>query len=118
MTQQTPFLTLNTDCERAIQIVNHRLSKLGYHVVRSFDLQVARASYPGCTCPNHGTDKCDCQMVVLLVYSNESAPISLTAHSHEGKTYFSISESSQPCEAEFENSVLQALTLNHTLLAP
>lgn len=34
----------------------------------SFDLPSVLTTPTGCICPHHGTDPCDCQMVVMLVY--------------------------------------------------
>src|SRR5512133_1645983 len=68
------------------------MRQAGLQVIRTFDLHETRVSDANCTCPNHGTEKCDCQMVVLLVYGKENQPASLVAHGHNGQTWFSLVE--------------------------
>jgi hypothetical protein len=62
----------------------------GLQVVPSFDLQVAISPHSHCSCPHHGTDLCDCQMIVLLVYSQDDHPVSLVAHGKDGKTHIGL----------------------------
>lgn len=44
-----------------------------------------------CTCPHHAGN-CDCDLVVLLVYGTEQPPATIVAHSHNGKTWFSLAD--------------------------
>ncbi|GAB4495973.1 MAG: hypothetical protein Fur0016_33310 [Anaerolineales bacterium] len=60
--------------------------------VQTFDLQSARHASGDCPCPHHGTAKCDCQMVVLLVYGKTGEPITLILHGNDGQTWLSIAE--------------------------
>ncbi|MDO9301235.1 MAG: hypothetical protein Q7T89_07620, partial [Anaerolineales bacterium] len=62
---------------------------------QTFDLHAARAGSHDCPCPNHGTNKCDCQMVVLLVYGNASEPVTLILHGNDGRTGISIADNPQ-----------------------
>lgn len=55
-----------------------------FRVVQSFDLASARANHVDCSCPHHGTDLCDCQMIVLLVYGSAGRPVTLTIHGRDG----------------------------------
>lgn len=73
------------DCngETAAQAATEALTRRGFRVVRSFDLRSAIAVHADCECPHHGTAKCTCQFVVLLVYGESSAPIVITAHSRD-----------------------------------
>ncbi|HEX7974787.1 MAG TPA: hypothetical protein VF498_10290 [Anaerolineales bacterium] len=87
---EKPFLVLNMGGDEAIAGVYHLLSHAGLQVVQTFDFQAARLSHPQCTCPHHGTEKCDCQMVILLIYGNGHDPVSLMAHSHDGQTLFAV----------------------------
>ena len=90
MYQSYEFINLQTESQAAIDASIWRLERAGLQVMRSFDLQVARAAHVGCTCPHHGTDQCDCQMVVLLVYGQESPPVTLVAHGHDGQTHIAL----------------------------
>jgi hypothetical protein len=77
--------------ETTAQVVMAALQRRGLRVVRSFDLRSALATRSHCQaapcdcgCADWGTDHCDCQYVVLLVYGNAGLPIALTVHSRAG----------------------------------
>jgi hypothetical protein len=86
MYQTTPLIVLSGDSQPAITLTMETLASAGLLVVRSFDLQVARATHTHCTCPHHGTDRCNCQLVVLLVYEKDKQPVTLVAHGYDGET--------------------------------
>ncbi len=112
MNQTTYLLTLKLDNDQAVEQVTRRLFDDGLQVVRSFDLQTARSTHTNCTCPNHGTEECDCQMVVLLVYDEQGEPLTLVAHSQDGHTSFEIVDTAQQRpQGMIKAAVLQALTL-------
>jgi len=68
--------------------------------MQTFDLHTARHALDDCPCPNHGTEECDCQMVVLLVYGKTSdvstpldtSPVTLILHGNDGQTWVSIAD--------------------------
>jgi hypothetical protein len=95
MSGNTAFLKLDIPCNEAVDWVSHRLSQAGLEVLRTFDLQVARPVMKDCPCPHHGTDQCDCQMVVLLVYPASKQPVSMIAHGYNGQTWFSVVDTPQ-----------------------
>ena len=112
MNQSTYLLTLNLDTEQAVEQVTRRLTADGLQVMRSFDLQTARSTHTNCTCPNHGTAECDCQMVVLLVYDKRGKPLTLMAHSQDGQTQFELVDSPQQRpQRMIKAAVLQVLAL-------
>ena len=90
MYQTTEFITLQLESQAAIEASIRRLEQSGLKVVRSLDLKVARAAHVGCTCPHHGTEQCDCQMVVLLVYGQDGPPVTLVVHGHDGQTHIAL----------------------------
>jgi len=111
MSDSYPFLILEKPWNEAIAWVVSQVSGVGLHVMRTFDLQAARLDSGDCPCPHHGTDQCDCQMVVLLFYGEEYQPISLVAHSHDGKTWFSLVDTPQQrADPRLEKAIRQALT--------
>jgi hypothetical protein len=59
-------------------------------VIRSFELQLARANQELCSCRYHGTELCDCQMIVLLIYGVQDIPVTLVCHGHDGWTHLSL----------------------------
>ena len=88
------------DCngETAARAATEALIRHGFRVVRSFDLRSALAplaAHVDCECPHHGTAKCTCQFVVLLVYGDPSAgsggaPVVITAHSRDAQAQVQI----------------------------
>jgi len=114
MSYSYPFLTLEQPCNEAIAWVVSQVSGVGLQVVRTFDLQVARHDPADCPCPHHGTDRCDCQMVVLLVYGDDFQPISLIAHSHDGRTWFSLVDTPQQrADPRLERAIRLALPVEN-----
>ena len=63
---------------------------------------MARLGLHNCCCPNHGTDACDCQMIVLLVYGEVAEPATLILHGNNGQTWISIAE----CVAQHSDAKL------------
>lgn len=112
MNRSTYLLTLKLDSDQAVEQISQRLINDGLQVVRSFDLQTAMSTHTDCTCPNHGTEKCGCQMVVLLIYGKQGEPLTLVAHSQDGRTYFELVDTPQQRpERILKSAVLQALAL-------
>ena len=91
MSALIPFLTLDQTCEQVQARVSQQLTNLGFRVVQTFDLQVARLAHTDCPCPHHGTDHCNCQMIVLLVYRKQHEdPATLVIHGQDSKTWLSL----------------------------
>lgn len=86
---QCESLLYACDGETAAQAVTETLTRRGFRVVRSFDLRSALAAHVGCECPQHGTAKCTCQFVVLLVYG-ASDTLVVTVHSREARAQVQI----------------------------
>jgi hypothetical protein len=104
------FLSVQQPSDKALQWAKVRLSHTGLRSVQIFDLHAARAGLHDCSCPNHGTDECDCQMVVLLVYGNTDGPSTLILHGSDGKTWFSIvDDTSQGTNAATADSIQNSL---------
>ena len=93
MNYLSPFLVLDKTCDEAVAEVMQQLVSTNLQVLRTFNFQVSQTAFQQCSCPNHGTEQCDCQMVVLLVYCDKLPPISLVAHGHDGKTWFTLVDS-------------------------
>jgi hypothetical protein len=90
MSQITNLAQLTVSHDSATSWITQRLVLLGLTVRTSFDLQIAKSAHASCTCPHHGMDQCDCQIVVLLVYDDEGDPASLILHSQDGKTQLAL----------------------------
>lgn len=89
---ESPFLMVELPCDTALQMIKRKLSQAGLRALQTFDLHAARMGMHECACPNHGTEDCDCQMVVLLVYGNAAQPVTLILHGNDGQTWLSIAD--------------------------
>jgi hypothetical protein len=109
----SPFLTLSWTCEQTLPWVTQQLHQAGMRSVQTFDLHTARAASHDCECPHHGTDQCDCQMVVLLVYGKVEEPVTLILHGNDGTTSLSIVAPIKP-NHELDEQIRQALGITET----
>lgn len=92
MTTLSPFLSINSSCDQALQMTKSLLSQAGLSAVQTFNLNTARLGAHNCSCPNHGTEACDCQMIVLLVYGEAAEPATLILHGNDGQTWVSVTD--------------------------
>jgi hypothetical protein len=88
---------LPATCEQTVTALTATLARHGYRVERSFDLRSALDHQPDCPCPHHGTERCTCQYVVLLIYETTTLvpPALATAHECDGVTRLRV-EAGQP----------------------
>ena len=108
-----PFLIVEQNCDTALQWANQQLAGAGLRTVRTFDLQDARTGSHDCSCPHHGTDECDCQMVVLLVYGNDKEPETLILHGSDGKTWLSLGHTMRPVSSLADRIKMVLGTIDH-----
>jgi hypothetical protein len=111
MSALLPFLALDQDCEQAQAWVSEELTTAGFRIVQTFNLHIARLAHPDCPCPHHGTEKCNCQMVVLLVYGKPEDPATLVIHGQDGQSWLSLAtpvetRSRQHLEASVRNALI------------
>jgi hypothetical protein len=92
MSALIPFLALDQTCAQVQEWVSQQLTSDGFRVVETFDLQVARLAHPDCPCPHHGTEDCDCQMIVLLIYQKQEDPVTLVIHGQDHNTWLSLAD--------------------------
>ncbi len=110
MSALSPFLKLNCTCDEASQRSSRILTQNGLRVMQTFDLHDARHEMEDCPCPYHGTSKCDCQMIVLLVYSEAAEPTTLILHGNDGQTWLSFVDTpSQHVDLITRSTIKQAL---------
>jgi hypothetical protein len=110
MSTLTPYLTVTKPFEETFAWTNEQLKGHGLQIEQTFDLQIARLSHAGCSCPYHGTDQCSCQMVVLLVRGEINDPLTLVLHGNDGQTSLSIVNlSGKRSDLDLAATVRQAL---------
>ena len=93
MNHLTSLLNLHQPTEEAVAWTMQRLMACGFQVEQTFDLHAARMSQVDCPCPYHGTSDCTCQMIVLLVRSQKTQPVTIVVHGHDGQTCLSLVDS-------------------------
>jgi hypothetical protein len=79
-------------CGWVLQWTNKQLAQAGLRTLQTFNLTTALAGTLDCPCQEHGTSKCDCQMVVLFVYGHAGDPVGLILHGNHGRTWLSFAE--------------------------
>ncbi len=106
----SPFLSVNRPSDEALQWTKKQLLQAGLRPIQTFDLHAARVGLHDCPCPHHGTDDCDCQMVVLLVYGKAGEPLTLILHGHDEQIWFSIADNPrQRADPKLMSVIQQAL---------
>ena len=91
----TPVLSVSHPCNETADLLKHRLMERGWTTLQTFDLQDALLGIDGCSCPHHGTQECDCHMIVLLVYGLEPEPVTLILHGSDGQTWVAFADNAQ-----------------------
>lgn len=106
----SPFLSVDQPCDETLQWTKKQLSQANLRVIQTFDLHTARIGLHDCSCSNHGTDECDCQMVVLLVYGKGIEPVTLVLHGNNGQSWLSLADSPrQPRDSTLALAIQRAL---------
>ena len=107
------FFTMDRPYNEAVHWLKQRLSEAGLRVIQTFDLAVARAGLEDCPCSHHGTEQCDCEMIVLLVYGKSNEPVTLILHGNKGQSWLSlVSNAQQHPNPKIELVIEQTLQLN------
>jgi hypothetical protein len=104
-------LSTHCSCNEALCAIRESLSRRGLRALETFDLQDARAGNEDCGCPQHGAAPCDCQMIVLMVYGEGTAPSTLTLHGTGGQVWITLVENAahEP-DAQIVAAVREAVT--------
>ncbi len=103
--------SLDCSCAQALASISGALTRRGLRFLQTFDLQDARLANPAYTCPRHGSASCDCQLLVLLVYGEATAPTAMMLHGSDGQTQLSLLDepghTADPLIAAVEESVCE-----------
>ncbi|MBI1794175.1 MAG: hypothetical protein HYR70_08275 [Chloroflexi bacterium] len=111
MNSLLPFFSTNRPYDEVLSWLKQQLSHAGLRVMQTFDLRLTASLKLGnCACPHHGTDTCDCQMIVLLIYGNAPEPATLILHGNDGLSWLSlIDRPGQQADVKTVNAIHQAL---------
>jgi hypothetical protein len=104
----SPFLSIFCPCDDALLRVRKKLKEAGLRTVQTFDLHSAMTGTQGCSCPDHGTEECDCQMGVLLVYGAAAEPVTILLHGNSKQTWVSLADTILP-NPQLQITILEAL---------
>ena len=106
----SPFLSIYCPCDEALPGVSQQLREAGLQTVQTFDLHSAMTGAHGCSCPSHGTQDCDCQMVVLLVYGAAAEPVTVILHGNSRQTWVSFADTAiQNPNSQLQITIQKAL---------
>jgi uncharacterized protein (DUF302 family) len=108
MVQASHLLTIPAEGAQVIERLSQAFRNAGLQVFQTFDLKSARASHASTACPRHLLGPCDCQLVVLLIYAEAGQPLTLLAHSQDGKTFLNLVDQVSPESLQQIDSLLQA----------
>jgi hypothetical protein len=86
-----------------------KLGEAGFRVQWTFDLQAAKELTPDCTCPDHGTTRCNCQFMVLLVSGDGGVQETLLVHGHDTHSWIVLAAQPGRHPHEGIQQVVQAL---------
>ncbi len=116
MNSFSPFFSADGSYDEVLPWLKQQLSGAGLRVMQTFDLRLTPSVQAGqYTCPHHGTDQCDCQMVVLLVYSNVPEPATLILHGNDGHTWLSlVDQPAHHADTKIVSTVQQALEIHES----
>jgi hypothetical protein len=107
----TPLLKLNESVGKVVTGVKAALEDAALRVMVSFDSSLTRIAVTPTFCPHHGTNACDCQVVILLVYGHDGQPATLLAHGQDGETWISLVNTPEQRAGEcLEEEIKEALS--------
>ena len=87
--------TLDCSSNEAIAWLQQQLHTLGLTSLISFDSRTMRHGQGSLPCPQHGHGRCDCQMIVFLVYGSDPQPATLVLHGSSGLLTLSLVDTPQ-----------------------
>jgi hypothetical protein len=110
MNDNSPFLELARSADEAVGWLETCLVQAGVQVKRTFDLRSVAQGEARCPYPQHSAQGGDCQMVVMLAYYGDRGPVSIIAHGHDTRTWFTLVDSvEQPADPCLVVTIRQAV---------
>lgn len=109
------LLTIYKNNPEAVDLFSEMIEDQGLKAETSFDKRIQEDDNITCSCPHHGTSKCDCQIVVLLIYGNSEGPGTVVAHSRDGRTVFSLAVELEEPQAATIYSILEKIKITAQL---
>lgn len=111
MTFEIPLAAAGRD---ALTIVAAALEHHHLAIFRSFNLRLALTDGVDCGCPEHGTEACQCQYAVLLVYEPGQPagrpPATVTVHSRATTAWVTVvQDANAPPDPGLVDLILAAL---------
>ena len=94
------LLSVSRPCDQIVNCLKIHLLHNGLKVLQTFELHDVLLGSEFCPCPNHETEKCDCEMVVLLVYGSQPEPVTIVLHGSDGETWVSLADGAEQMSNE------------------
>jgi hypothetical protein len=106
---------INQAHKQIIPDLIHELEHQTLHAIITFDFQHARSPHAGCGCPHHGTEACNCQYAVLLVYDphyGHEVYRTITVHGRDEQVWLSLlKKPASPRQLDAAHEALETILL-------
>lgn len=105
-----PFTSINCPYKEVLLQVKQQLSEAGLRVLQTFELVNAHMDPADCPGRHDGTDECDCQIGVFLIYGEPAEPVSLILHGNDGQSWLSFLDNAhEKVDPRLQSTLEQAL---------
>jgi hypothetical protein len=104
---------IRTNWQTAEPKISHALNQVRFQPFQSFDLKLAEAEQDE-GCPYHSPKNCDCEIIVLLLYSDDYSITTLVGYCRDRLVEFSLPECSN--SREISEKISQAFLNAQKLL--
>lgn len=105
-----PLFVLQQNCLVITERIIQEVKKAGMQTMRSFDLDLVRASSQSFCCPIHGTSGCTCQLVILLILMRERGYVTLILEGSDRQTSVYLDTGQGAMEEQVDLSLTAALS--------
>ncbi len=87
----TPLFIVTQNCDQVIDQVSQQLASAGFQTLPTFNL---KTTLPDDRCCDSPPERCECQVVILLVYGKEGPPFTLSLFGEKGTTTVAMNDNS------------------------
>ncbi len=87
----TPLFVVPQNCDQVIDQISQQLASAGFQTFPTFNL---KTTLPADRCCDTPPERCECQVVILLVYGKEDPPFTLSLFGEKGTTTVAMNDNS------------------------
>ncbi len=85
----TPLFIVTQNCDQVIDRVSQQLASAGFQTFPTFNL---KTTLPADRCCDSPPERCECQVVILLVYGKGGPPFTLSLFGEKGTTTVAMND--------------------------